>query len=133
MKIHKASNPKSCRVCLNDTEAIIREHLRTGRPCEHPECPLHSIINEALGRRNQQPRIIVHQAQKPMILIGKAQRPRYNPKPQATGKPVVNTKKDKKKGFASSLKQYIKDLKMGLDDLLLYFETIAKKLKNIKS
>lgn len=117
MKIYKASSPKSCRVCLNDTEEIIREHLRTGLPCEHPECPLHDIINEALRRRNQQSRIIVHNAQKPNIQIGKAQRPRNNPK----------------KGIAFSLKQYIRDLKLTLDDLLLYFETIAKRLKNMKS
>ena len=114
MIIYKASNPKSCRVCLNDTEAVIREHLRTGRPCEHPECPLHNIINEALRRRKQQPRIIVHQAQKPKILIGNAQ-------------------KNKKKNSGFSLKQYIKDFKVALNDLLNYFETTAKRVKNIMS
>lgn len=114
MIIYKASNPKSCRVCLNDTETVIREHLRTGRPCEHPECPLHNIINEALRRRKQQPRIIVHQAQKPNILIGNAQR-------------------KKEKGGWFSLKQYIKDFKVALNDLLNYFETTAKRVKNIMS
>lgn len=114
MKIYKASNPKSCRVCLNDTEAVIREHLRTGRPCEHPECPLHDIINEALRRRKQQPRIIVHQAQKPKIQIGKAQ-------------------KNKKKSGGFSLKGYIRDFKIAFDDLLNYFEATAKRFKKIMS
>ena len=51
MNIKKGSSPQRCVRCLRDKNEAIREHLRTNTPC-CAQCPLGSIINEALDNRD---------------------------------------------------------------------------------
>ena len=50
MNIKKGAGPQRCIRCLRDKNEAIQEHLRTNTPC-CPQCPLSSVINEALANR----------------------------------------------------------------------------------
>lgn len=50
MNIRNGTGPQRCVRCLRDKNEAIQEHLRTNTPC-CPQCPLGSVINEALANR----------------------------------------------------------------------------------
>lgn len=70
MRIRKGSGPKKCIRCLRSKEEAIREHVRSLRPCDNPECPFQAIIEEAIEAEKNKPKFSFGTPQKPKLKFG---------------------------------------------------------------
>lgn len=70
MHIERGSGPKKCIRCLRTKEEAIREHIRTMRPCDNPECPFYNDIIVAIELERNRPKFKFGKPQKPNIKFG---------------------------------------------------------------
>ena len=75
MEIGRSKKASKCTVCFRTLEEAISEQELNNEPCERPNCPLKTIIDEEIQKRRSKPsfRIIekVERTDKRMIIVPK--------------------------------------------------------------
>ena len=70
MRIKKGSGPQKCIRCLRSKEEAIKEHVRSLKPCDNPDCPFQMLIEEAIEIEKSKPKFTFGSPTKPKMTFG---------------------------------------------------------------